>query len=186
MGECDALNGALVIFISGCRMNEPVLVLNLNFEPLNVCNTRRAVGLLMVGKAELVENGRGHIRTANSTYPRPSVIRLKYLIRRPHPHVKLSKHEIFRRDNHRCQYCGEEHARLTIDHVVPRRAGGPHSWENLVAACPACNRRKGHRTLSETHMQLRRQPFEPTASAWYLYGRHTQRYGEWTRYLEGW
>jgi hypothetical protein len=64
-------------------MNEPVLVLNRNFEPLNVCNTRRAVGLLMVGKAELVENGRGHIRTANSTYPRPSVIRLKYLIRRP-------------------------------------------------------------------------------------------------------
>jgi 5-methylcytosine-specific restriction endonuclease McrA len=167
-------------------MNEPVLVLNRNFEPLNVCNTRRAVGLLMVGKAELVENGRGHIRTATSTYPRPSVIRLKYLIRRPRPRVKLSKREIFRRDEYRCQYCGEEHARLTIDHVIPRRSGGSHSWENLVTACPACNRRKGHRALSEAHMQLRRLPFEPTASAQYLYGRQAQQFGEWARYLEGW
>ncbi len=167
-------------------MNEPVLVLNRNFEPLNVCNTRRAVGLLMVGKAELVENGRGHIRTANSTYPRPSVIRLKYLIRRPRPRVRLSKREIFRRDDYRCQYCGDEHAQLTVDHVIPRRAGGPHTWENLVAACPACNRRKGHRTLGEARMQLRRQPTEPLPSARYLYGRQAQQYREWGRYLEGW
>lgn len=167
-------------------MNEPVLVLNRNFEPLNVCNTRRAVGLLMVGKAELVENGRGHIRTANSTYPRPSVIRLTHLIRRPRPRVRLSKREIFRRDEYRCQYCGEERARLTVDHVIPRRSGGPHSWENLVAACPACNRQKGHRALNEAHMQLRRPPFEPLPSAQYLYGRQAQQYHEWARYLEGW
>src|SRR5512136_683451 len=127
------------LLLSGCRrMNEPVLVLNRNFEPINVCNTRRAVGLLMVGKAELVENGRGPIRTAHSTYPRPSVIRLNYLIRRPRPRVKLSKREIFHRDEYRCQYCGDAHAQLTVDHVIPRRAGGAHSWENLVAACPAC------------------------------------------------
>ena len=167
-------------------MNEPVLVLNRNFEPLNVCNTRRAVGLLMVGKAELVENGRGPIHTAQAVYPRPSVIRLMYLIRRPRPRVKLSKREILRRDNYRCQYCGEEHARLTVDHVIPRRAGGPHSWDNLVAACLACNRRKGHRAPGEAHMQLRRQPFEPVPSAQYLYGRQAQQYGEWARYLEGW
>ena len=167
-------------------MNEPVLVLNRNFEPLNVCNTRRAVGLLMVGKAELVENGRGHIRTAHSTYPRPSVIRLTYLIRRPRLRVKLSKREIFRRDEYRCQYCGDEHAHLTVDHIIPRRAGGPHTWENLVAACPACNRRKGHRTLNEVHMQLRRPPVEPLPSARYLYGRQARRYREWARYLEGW
>ena len=167
-------------------MNEPVLVLNRNFEPLNVCHTRRAVGLLMVGKAELVENGRGPIHTAHAAYPRPSVIRLMYLIRRPRPRVKLSQREIFRRDNYRCQYCGEEHARLTVDHVIPRRSGGPPSWENLVAACPACNRRKGHRAPGEAHMPLRRQPFEPLPSAQYLYGRQAQPYGEWARYLEGW
>ena len=167
-------------------MNEPVLVLNRNFEPLNVCNTRRAVGLIMVGKAEIIENGRGHIRTVGASFPRPSVIRLKYLIRRPRPRVKLSKREIFRRDDYCCQYCGQEHTHLTVDHVMPRRLGGGYSWENLVTACPACNRRKGHCTLPEAHMRLLRQPFEPTASAGYLYGRQAQQYREWARYLEGW
>jgi 5-methylcytosine-specific restriction endonuclease McrA len=168
------------------NVDEPVLVLNRNFEPLNVCNTRRAVGLLMVDRAEPVEIGRGHIRTANSTYPRPGVIRLKYLIRRPRPRVKLSKREIFRRDDYGCQYCGEEHTCLTIDHVIPRRSGGPQSWENLLAACPACNRRKRQRALGEAHMQLRRQPAEPQPPARYLYGRQARHYREWARYLEGW
>jgi 5-methylcytosine-specific restriction endonuclease McrA len=140
----------------------------------------------MVGKAEIVENGRGHIRTVGAGFPRPSVIRLKYLIHRPRPRVKLSKREIFRRDNYRCQYCGQEHTHLTVDHVVPRHAGGGYAWENLVAACPPCNRRKGHRTLHEAHMQLLHPPFEPVASACYLYDRHAQQYREWARYLEGW
>jgi 5-methylcytosine-specific restriction endonuclease McrA len=167
-------------------MNEPVLVLNRNFEPLNVCNTRRAVGLLTVGKAEIVENGRGYIHTVSALYPRPSVIRLVYMIRRPRARVKLTKREIFRRDDFRCQYCGQESSHLTVDHVVPRRLGGRYSWENLVTACPACNRRKGSRTLADSRMHLLRPPFEPTASAYYLFGRHIQHYHEWSRYLEGW
>ncbi len=173
-------------FLLGGLMNEPVLVLNRNFEPLHVCTTYRAVGLIMVGKAEIVENGRGLIRTVGAGFPRPSVIRLRYLIHRPRPHVKLSKREIFRRDDYRCQYCGQEHSRLTVDHVVPRHSGGSHSWENLVAACPACNRRKGHHALPEVHMRLLRPPFEPTPSARYLYGRQAQQYQEWARYLDGW
>ena len=167
-------------------VNEPVLVLNRNFEPLNVCNTRRAIGLLLVGKAEIVENGRGYIHTVNTRLPRPSVIRLNYMIKRPRPHVKLSKREIFRRDEFRCQYCGEEHPRLTVDHIVPRRLGGAYSWDNLVAACPTCNRHKGGRPLSELHMRLIRPPFEPSASARYLFGRQAREYHEWARYLEGW
>ena len=167
-------------------MNEPVLVLNRNFEPLNVCNTRRAVGLLLVGKAEIVENGRGYIHTVSALFPRPSIIRMVYMIKRPRPRVKLSKKEIFRRDDYRCQYCGQESARLTVDHVVPRRLGGIYSWNNLVAACPACNRHKGGRPIAEAHMHLLRPPFEPTASAHYLFGRHIRDYHEWMRYLEGW
>ncbi len=167
-------------------MNEPVLVLNRNYEPLNVCDTRRAMGLLMVGKAEIVENGRGHVCTVNALFPRPSVIRLMHLVKRPHPRIKLTKREVFRRDNYRCQYCGQESAHLTIDHVVPRRSGGGHAWTNLVAACPACNRRKGSRALSDAHMHLLCPPFEPTATAAYLFGRHAQQYHEWARYLEGW
>ncbi len=167
-------------------MNEPVLVLNRNFEPINVCNTKRAVGLLMVGKAEIIENGRGYIRTFSSVFPRPSVIRLAYMVRRPRPKVKLTKREIFRRDNYTCQYCGQAVERLTVDHVVPRFRGGQYTWENLVTACPQCNRRKGGYTLQEAHMTLRRRPTEPQPSAQYLYGRHLHDCDEWNKYLEGW
>jgi len=81
------------------EMNQPVLVLNANFEPLNVCNTRRAMGLIISGKAEMVANGRGYVRTPRFRYPRPSVIRLGYMIKRPRARVKLTKREVFRRDN---------------------------------------------------------------------------------------
>ncbi len=167
-------------------MNEPVLVLNRNFEPLNVCSTRRAVGLLMVGKAEIILNGRGYIHTTASVFPRPSVIRLEHMVRRPHLHIRLCKREILRRDEFTCQYCGQTTSHLTIDHVVPRYRGGSFSWENLVAACPQCNRRKGGRTLQEAHMTLRRRPFEPLPSAQYLFGRQAHDYAEWQQYLEGW
>lgn len=167
-------------------MNEAVLVLNANFEPLNVCDTRRALGLIMTGKAELVANGRGYIRTTRERFPRPSVIRLGQMIRRPRPRVKLSKREIFRRDNFTCQYCGRQTTHLTIDHVIPRHRGGLHRWDNLVAACPPCNRKKGGRSAQEAHMVLRHMPMEPSPSAAYLFGRHIQDNRDWEKYIDGW
>ena len=108
-------------------MDAPVLVLNANFEPLNVCSTRRAVGLLVAGRAEMLVNGRGYVRTVRLTYPRPSIIRLGHMVKRPRPRVRLTKREIFRRDGFACQYCGARAHRLTIDHVVPRyRRRGPN------------------------------------------------------------
>ena len=183
---------AIVDTVSGTTMqqedpvNEPVLVLNANYEPLHVCTTKRAVGLMMTGKAELLLDGRGIIRTASSSYPRPSIVRLSYMVHRPYPRVKLSKREIFRRDKFVCQYCGERSPVLTIDHVLPRHRGGRHTWENLVAACPTCNRRKGGRTPQEAAMHLRTQPSEPKASAEYLFGRLLENHDEWTAYLRGW
>jgi 5-methylcytosine-specific restriction endonuclease McrA len=167
-------------------MNTPVLVLNVNFEPLNVCNTARAMGLLVVGKAEILQNGRGVIHTPSRTYERPSVIRLQYMVHRPRPHVRLCKREIFRRDGYRCQYCGRVSAHMTLDHVMPRHRGGGYAWENLVSACPQCNRRKGHRTPQEAGMALYSHPAEPTATALYLYGPYLKSNDEWTEYLEGW
>jgi len=81
-------------------MYEPVLVLNANFEPINVCTTRRAIGLILAEKAAMVVNGRGHIHTINQLLPRPSVIRLEHMIHRPRPRVKLTRREVFRRDNY--------------------------------------------------------------------------------------
>ena len=167
-------------------MNEPVLVLNGNYEPINVCTTRRAMGLILADKATVVENGRGFIHTISRTYERPSVIRLFYVVRRPRPRVRLCKREILRRDGYRCQYCGRQASQLTLDHIVPRSRGGDHSWENLVAACPYCNRRKGGRSLAEVRMTLPHQPFEPRPTAQYLYGQYVAGNGTWAKYLEGW
>ncbi len=167
-------------------MLDPVLVLNANFEPIHVCTTRRALGLLLNGKASLVLNGRGVIHTVSASYPRPSIIRLDKMIRRPRPAVRLSKREVLRRDDYTCQYCGQKISYLTIDHVVPRHLGGRHSWENLVAACPTCNHRKGGRTLDQAQMHLLRPAREPPASAEYLFGRHLRENEDWLPFIEGW
>jgi len=167
-------------------MHVPVLVLNANFEPINVCNTRRAIGLMMTGKASLVLNGRGEVHTISQTFPRPSIIRLEKMIRRPRPRVKLNKREVLRRDEFTCQYCGSHTLHLTIDHVIPRRLGGQHEWYNLVAACPACNHHKGGRTVEQAHMRLLHQPGEPPSSARYIFSRHLGQNYEWVPFIEGW
>lgn len=167
-------------------MQAPVLVLNVNFEPLNVCNTRRAVGLIFSGKAAMVLNGRGYIRTVSLAIPRPSVIRLEYMIHRPRPQVKLTRGEVFRRDKSICQYCGRHASDLTVDHVLPRHLGGEHVWTNVVTACPACNHRKGSRRLEEVHMTLLHLPHEPSSSALYLFGRHLDANTEWEQFIAGW
>lgn len=167
-------------------MNGPVLVLNANFEPINVCSTRRAIGLILSGKAAMVMNGRGYIRTIRELYPRPSVIRLDYMIHRPRPHVKLTRREIFRRDNYTCQYCGKRGLTLTVDHVFPKRLGGKHNWSNVVAACPDCNHKKGGRSVEDAHMRPFKTPKEPTANAVYLFGKHLDENQEWEQYVIGW
>ena len=138
-----------------------VLLLNSDYEPLNVCNVRRAFRLLFGEKAELIEYDHHEIRTASEIFRAPSVIRLQYHIKRPRPRVRLTRREIFARDRYTCQYCGRETHDLTLDHVVPRHRGGGHTWENLVAACKACNHRKGGKLPDEAHMRPLRQPFEP-------------------------
>ena len=167
-------------------MQEPVLVLNANFEPINVCSMRRAIGLILTEKAAMVVNGRGNIHTINQLLPRPSVIRLEHMIHRPRPRVKLTRREVFRRDNYTCQYCGRRDSTLTVDHILPKHLGGQHVWTNVVAACPGCNHRKGGRRLEEVHMSLLHVPKEPPASADYLYGRHLDEYGDWEPYISGW
>lgn len=163
-----------------------VLVLNANFEPINICNMRRAVGLMLAGKATLIANGRGEIKTVSASFPRPSVIRLENMIHRPRPRVKLTRREVFRRDNYTCQYCGRKVNNLTIDHVLPRHLGGMHTWTNVVAACSACNHFKGGRRLEDAHMALPVIPREPPASAQYIFGPRLSGNDEWLPYIEGW
>ncbi|MCH7662977.1 MAG: HNH endonuclease [Chloroflexi bacterium] len=167
-------------------LSVPVLVLNANYEPLNVCTTKRALGLVISDRASLILNGRGIIHTVTSTFPCPSIIRLIVMIKRPRPQIKLSKQEIFRRDNFTCQYCGGRGVTLTLDHQVPRRMGGKHSWDNLVTACTSCNHKKGGRTPKQASMRLDKRPFAPKATANYIFGRYLKHNQEWGEYIKGW
>lgn len=167
-------------------MQDSVLILNANFEPIHICDLRRAMGLLLSHKAALVVNGRGEVHTISQVFPRPSVIRLQKMISRPRPRVKLTRREILRRDNYTCQYCGKHSMDLTIDHVIPRHKGGKHIWTNVVAACPVCNHRKGGRLVEEASMKLLHVPKEPPGTARYMFGRNLNEYTEWEPFLEGW
>ncbi len=168
------------------KLNEPVLILNVNYEPLHVCNTKRALALVFKGKADILLNGRGKIHSATAEYDIPSVIKLDYMVKRPRLHVSLTKREILRRDDFTCQYCGRKSHALTVDHVTPRRLGGVHTWTNVVAACPPCNRRKGGKTPENANMRLRRLPFQPSASAQYRFGHHLASHKEWEQFIQGW
>ena len=164
-----------------------VLVLNQNYEPLNVCTARRAFNLVDRGKAEVLEHGRGHLRSAQHHFALPSVIRLIYLIKRPRPQMRLSRREVFNRDSHMCQYCGRRGQRdLTLDHVVPRHRGGRHAWDNLVTACKGCNHRKAGRTPAEAKMHLMREPIQPRVNSYYVVYPYLNAQEGWRKFVPGW
>ena len=139
----------------------PVLVLNLNYVPVNVCTVRRAIVMVDKGKAELLEQHEGNLHTVSGEIDAPAIIRLVYLVKRPFLPRKLSKKEVFLRDRFTCQYCGKKAQDLTLDHVIPRRQNGAHTWENVVAACNRCNLRKAGHTPAEAKMKLRTVPRAP-------------------------
>jgi 5-methylcytosine-specific restriction endonuclease McrA len=168
-------------------VNSAVLVLNQNYEPLNICNVRRAILLVFDGKAEIIEANDAQLHSATRSFPAPSVIRMVYLIRRPHPRVKLTRKEVFIRDGFTCQYCGRQGNDLTIDHVVPRSRGGAHTWDNLVSACKPCNHRKGGKLLADSRMKLRTVPCEPRAGRYYTIERRIEGNvtHQWSKFLPG-
>ena len=167
-------------------IHRQALVLNQNYEPLNVCGVRRAFVLVFGGKADLLETGALGIHGVDREYPAPSVIRLRHPVRRPLPRVRLTRREVFARDRQQCQYCGRHGPDLTLDHVMPRHRGGPHAWENIVTACQACNHRKGGRTPPEARMRLMQPPVRPRVTVAQLFAHHLSRYEEWRPFVFGW
>ncbi len=140
-----------------------VLVLNATYEPVNVCTVRRAVVLLLKEKAELLERAEWELHSANATLARPMVIRLVTYVRIPRDthRRKITRRAVFARDNWTCQYCGAR-SQLTVDHVVPRSKGGSSTWDNIVASCAPCNRRKGNALPRQAGMRLLTQPRTPS------------------------
>jgi 5-methylcytosine-specific restriction endonuclease McrA len=139
-----------------------VLVLNTTYEPINVCSAKRAVVLLLKGRAELVQAGAGQIRSQCTTLAQPVVIRLVAFVKVPRgDRRRLSRRAVLARDGYRCQYCGSSR-HLTLDHIVPRCRGGSTSWDNVVTSCAPCNVRKGARLPAEVGMALRGNPRPPS------------------------
>ena len=142
-------------------LQRPVLVLNASYEPINICGARRALVLVLKGVAKTEEEHGAILHAARLRIPMPSVIRLLEYRRIPHQTRALSRKNILLRDRNSCQYCGLvlPPAELTLDHVVPRSRGGLSTWENLVACCHTCNRKKGNHLLAElTGTKLLREP----------------------------
>ncbi|AFY70689.1 HNH endonuclease [Thalassoporum mexicanum PCC 7367] len=161
-----------------------VLVLNASYEPLNITGWRRAVVLIIKGKAEQIEhNG----KLLYPGFPLPTVIRLVYYVRLPYKEIPLTRRNIFHRDAHMCQYCGYGGENLTLDHVYPKSRGGGESWENIVTACVRCNVQKGNRTPQEAQMPLGRSPKQPYSGLYFEVTKYLQNGGhqEWRKYLIG-
>lgn len=139
------------------------LLLDKAFRPLRAIGWRRAVCLDLGERVEVLEYYNRRVRTASSTFPIPAVIRVPGWLHRLPQVVPPTRRNVLLRDAFACQYCGWEgtSAQLTIDHVLPRSRGGRTAWNNVVAACAPCNRRKGDLTPDEARMPLGRPPREP-------------------------
>jgi 5-methylcytosine-specific restriction endonuclease McrA len=147
-----------------------VLLLNATYEPLRVIALKRAVVLVLMDKAEVLEAREDRLRSAGGeTYATPAVIRLKYFVKIPYTaRLPLNRKAVLMRDRHECCYCGGKAS--TIDHVQPRSRGGRHRWENVVAACGPCNARKDDKLLSELGWKMRYRPHVPTGTRWLIIG----------------
>ncbi len=144
------------------KMNTQVLLLNQSYEPLQICNMRRAIILIFLGKAHSVEQYDDEIRSVSYSMQMPAVIRIYNYINLPRNSIVLTRKNILKRDSLSCQYCGTKSSPLTVDHITPKVKGGKDSWENLTTACVSCNNKKGNRTLREANLKLLSKPRVPS------------------------
>ena len=144
------------------------LALNASFEPLTMVPVRRALRLVIDGKAEIVEADGDLIRSASLALPKPAIIRLVRFVHVPRRFRRqVTNTFLFARDHYRCQFCHRTAPELrtreclTRDHLVPISRGGTNEWTNVVTACSTCNTRKGNRLPEECGMLPLTVPVEP-------------------------
>lgn len=182
-------------------LNRPALVLNRNWQPVNIATVARALVLVWNESARVVDpvdyqlytwddwaqlrpgNDERFIQAVRFRLRVPEVVALTEYDRLPTAVVSFSRRNIFKRDGYTCQYChcqpGSEE--LTIDHVVPRAQGGESRWDNCVLACVACNKRKADRTPQQANMRLRKQPVRPS---WHvMYAAHEPPIKSWSKFI---
>ncbi len=194
-------------------LSSSVLVLNRSYAAVHVIGPRRAFSLLYCDLAEVIaaENGRfanydfqawreycelrvedkqpdeDWIRAVNFEIQVPRVIRLLKYDRVPSRALRLNRHSVFARDEHRCQYCGKRFptSQLSLDHVIPKSRGGDTTWENVVCCCLDCNIKKGGRTPQEAHMKLVAKPVRPKRSPLIALKLRNPKYECWRIWVDG-
>lgn len=155
--------------MAGPTLPAQALVLNASYEPLCAVSGRRAVVLLLTDKAVPVADGDAVLHSARFQVLVPVVVRLTHFVRVPHRStVPLTRKAVFARDGGSCQYCAAP--ATSIDHVIPKSRGGPHTWDNVVSACTRCNRLKADRSVADLGWRLRCAPIAPKGAAWQIIG----------------
>ena len=182
-------------------LHQPTLVLNRNWQPVNVTSVARSLTMVFTGTARVVdpvsymvfdwedwarlipEHDEPFVQAVTQRFRVPEVITLVSFDRLPNASVTFSRRNIFKRDKFSCQYCGVQPKsdELTIDHVLPRSQGGQSSWENCVLACVSCNHSKADRTPERAGMRLKKLPTRPAWSP--TYSRHKMRFESWRKFL---
>jgi 5-methylcytosine-specific restriction endonuclease McrA len=182
-------------------LQRPTLVLNRNWQPVNIASVARALTLVWNESARFVDpqtyemfewedwaqlevlHGKPFIQAVSQRFRVPEVITLTNFSRLPNSHVTFSRRNIFKRDHFTCQYCGHQPAQdeLTIDHVVPRSQGGQSTWENCVLACLDCNQLKADRSPEQAKLRMRKVPQRPNWSP--MYSRHKMRIESWSKFV---
>ena len=140
-----------------------VLMLNASYEPLNIISWQKAIRLIYLSKAEVVEEYEVSLRSPSISIFMPAVIRLNIYVNPKHTRLVFSKWNMYIRDEFVCQYCGKicDASELTKDHIIPKSLGGDSSWNNCVTCCYDCNNKKGCRTPEQARMQLIKKPNKP-------------------------
>lgn len=182
-------------------LSRPTLVLNRNWQPVNIASVARALTLVWNQAARVVDpesyqlydwedwarlapqDDQPFVRTVSMRLRVPEIVSLITFDRLPQSVVTFSRRNIFKRDRYTCQFCGNQPQPddLTIDHVVPRSQGGQSTWENCVLACVACNHKKANRTPAQAGMRLRKAPVRPDWNP--VYSQHAVRVESWTKFI---
>ena len=186
--------------MSASVLQRPTLVLNRNWQAVNIATVARALTLVWnenarvvdpdsyqlfewTGWATLKPDSDLFVRSARQNFRVPEVIALTHFDKLPTSTVTFSRRNIFKRDRFTCQYCGCQPTpdELTIDHVLPRSHGGTSTWENCVLACVDCNHSKADRTPEQAGLKLRREPIRPAWNPVYSYS--NVRIESWRKFI---
>ena len=182
-------------------LERPTLVLNKNWQPVNVAPVARALVMLWNESARVVDpddfrlyswtdwmhlrprDGEPFLQAVTFRMRVPEVLTLNRYERPRETAVTFSRRNIFKRDHATCQYCGGRpgSSELTIDHLLPRAQGGVSRWDNCVLACVACNSRKANRTPEQAGMKLAKRPIRPSWKP--LYAGSGIRIESWSKFL---